>query len=88
MSRNGGARRSSSDWPGIGRVFPQRQPNGLRQGVLVRVAALWRFSEKAAQWLRVEYALGASEVESVYQQVLAGRSDPQTGHVMSLLEAG
>jgi hypothetical protein len=49
------------------------------------LAEHWQsFSAAAAQWLRVEYARGASAVESVYQQVLAGRSDPQTGHVMSL----
>ena len=54
-----------------------------------RLAGHWQsFSAAAAQWLRVEFAVGAREVESAYQQVLAGRSDPQTGHVMSLFEAG
>jgi hypothetical protein len=54
-----------------------------------RLAGHWQsFTASAAQWLRVEYAHGASAVESVYQQVLAGRSDPQTGHVVSLQETG
>lgn len=54
-----------------------------------RLAEHWQsFSAAAAQWLRVEYAQGASAVASVYQQVLAGRSDPQAGHVMSLSHEG
>ena len=44
------------------------------------------FSAATAQWLRVEYAHGADAVAKVYEQVLAGRSDPQTGHVMSLAD--
>ena len=50
-----------------------------------RLAGNWRnFSAAASEWLRVECAQGASEVGAVYEEVLAGRSDPQTGLVMSL----
>jgi hypothetical protein len=52
-----------------------------------RLAEHWQgFSAAAAGWLRVEYAQGASAVAAVYQQVLAGRADPQVGHVMSLAD--
>ena len=52
-----------------------------------RLAEHWQsFSASAARWLRVEYAQGGAAVASVYEQVLAGRSDPQTGHTMSLAE--
>lgn len=50
-----------------------------------RLAGHWRsFSAAASEWLRVEYARGANEVGAAYEQVLAGRSDPQSGHVLSL----
>jgi hypothetical protein len=52
-----------------------------------RLAGHWQgFSASASQWLRVEYAQGAAAVASVYEQVLAGRADPQTGHVLSLAD--
>lgn len=53
-----------------------------------KLAEHWQsFAAEAAQWMRVEYSQGVTAVAAVYGQVLAGRSDPQTGHVMSLAEA-
>ena len=52
-----------------------------------RLADHWQgFSAAAARWLRVEFAQGGHAVAAVYEQVLAGRSDPQAGHVMSLAD--
>jgi hypothetical protein len=56
-----------------------------RQELENRVAdALHPFVEWAAGWLRVERGQGFDEVERVYLDVLEGRVDPATAHVLSV----
>ena len=43
-----------------------------------------RACDPAAPWLTVEHHRGADAVQAAYAQVLAGRGDPRTGHVLSL----
>ena len=54
-----------------------------------KLVQAWRaFSTKATagndRWLTVQRHQGVREVEKAYAQVLAGRGDPRTGHVLSL----
>lgn len=54
-----------------------------------RLVQAWRaFSAKAgndnAPWLEVRHHQGPKAVSSVYAHVLAGRSDPRQGHILSL----
>jgi len=55
----------------------------------VRLAQAWReFSTRVtapgAPWMKVEHHRGAAPVQAAYAQVLAGRGDPRTGHMLSL----
>jgi hypothetical protein len=43
-----------------------------------------RFIGFVDSWLAVEVHLGEQETERVYQNVLAGRSDPKAGYILSL----
>ncbi len=47
-------------------------------------AFVLRVNNPAAPWLIVEQHRGATAVSAAYQQVLAGRSDPRRGHMLSL----
>jgi len=52
-----------------------------------RLAQAWTgFIAFVDDWLAVEVHLGRQETERVYQKVLAGRSDPRSGYILSLLE--
>ena len=52
-----------------------------------RLAQAWSgFISFVDTWLSVEVHLGQKETERVYQDVLAGRSDPRVGYIVSLLE--
>ena len=42
------------------------------------------FRQFCDSWLRIEHSAGPEAVEAVYQQVLAGRSDPACGQIISL----
>ena len=57
----------------------------LRQRLLEAWQAfLGRATDPAAPWLQVQQHSGPQAVQSAYAQVLAGRGDPRTGHVMAL----
>jgi hypothetical protein len=43
-----------------------------------------RASDAAAPWLVVQQHQGPQAVQAAYAQVLAGRGDPRTGHMLSL----
>jgi len=46
--------------------------------------AMDRFLRSAAAWLRIVEGKGPAALESVYQSMLEGRTDPAEGHVLSL----
>lgn len=53
-----------------------------------RLAAGWkRFHTFSEGWLSVQRGRGRSAVEQVYEDTLAGRTEPQHGHVLSLWES-
>jgi len=64
-----------TDWGA--RVFAQRLLEAWR-------AFTARVTDPARPWLRVEHQRGPAAVQAVYQQVLAGRSDPRVGHMLSM----
>lgn len=50
-----------------------------------RLAGAWEgFRAFSEGWLEVERASGRAAVERVYEETLAGRTEPQHGHVLSL----
>jgi hypothetical protein len=50
-----------------------------------RFAEAWRaFAPKAEQWVDVVVGHGPEDLEQVWLEVLAGRADARTGHVLSL----
>jgi hypothetical protein len=46
--------------------------------------AMQRFSASASRWLRVVHGRGPDAIESLYREMLDGRADPATGHILSL----
>jgi Protein of unknown function (DUF2855) len=55
-------------------------------GLQARVAEAWQpFCEWTGGWLEVEHGRGFDALQSVYLQVLEGRVDPKTAHVLSLV---
>ena len=53
-----------------------------------RVAEAWNgFRLFSESWLRVQRGYGRQAVERVYEDTLAGRTEPQHGHVLSLWDA-
>jgi NADPH:quinone reductase-like Zn-dependent oxidoreductase len=55
------------------------------QGVAERIGSAWaKFCDASDAWLRVERSAGREALERVYADVVAGRSDPAVGHVLSL----
>jgi NADPH:quinone reductase-like Zn-dependent oxidoreductase len=53
-----------------------------------RLGAAWAsFRSFSEGWLQVQQGYGREAVERVYQDTLAGRTDPQHGHVLSLWDA-
>lgn len=60
-------------------------PAGLGQ----RLVQAWQaFSQRVTQdpapWLLTQQHSGAEAVSAIYQEVLAGKGDPRTGHILSL----
>lgn len=58
-------------------------------GLGQRLVQAWQaFSQRATQepapWLLTQQHSGAQAVTAVYQEVLAGKGDPRTGHILSL----
>ncbi|WP_337223945.1 DUF2855 family protein, partial [Staphylococcus aureus] len=50
-----------------------------------RLAEVWgEFSAFVGGWIQVRRGVGGSEVLEVYQDLLAGRSAPQLGYILSL----
>ncbi|CAD5109960.1 DUF2855 family protein [Zestomonas carbonaria] len=57
-------------------------------GFQQRLAERWQaFIAFVGAWMEVEPGLGPEAVERVYREVLAGRTSPQAGHVLSLSES-
>ena len=55
------------------------------QGLSQRISSAWtRFCDASDAWLRVVRGRGREALERVYQDTLAGRSDPADGHILSL----
>lgn len=53
-------------------------------GLQERMGTAWRaFLAPAARWFRVVHGRGPGDLDRVYQDVLAGRSLPDEGHVLS-----
>ena len=60
----------------------QRTKDWGREGLDQRVGSAWDdFAGWTDGWLRYENTSGAEAVESLYQEMLAGRVDPRLGHV-------
>jgi hypothetical protein len=84
------------DLPGAKPVFffaparvQKRSQDWGPAGFQERVGDAWRgFVSASDAWLRVERAAGKAAVERVYREVLAGRSRPEVGHVLSLSSEG
>jgi hypothetical protein len=56
-----------------------------RAGLEQRMAEAWApYMEWAGRWLKVERAAGPQALESAYRDLLAGRIDPASAHVLSL----
>ena len=55
------------------------------QAVAERIGAAWTgFCDASDAWLRIERSAGRAALERVYADVVAGRSDPAVGHILSL----
>jgi Protein of unknown function (DUF2855) len=68
------------------RVAKRRQDWG-RDGLEGRIAEAWRpFVEWTGGWLKVVHARGPESVQSAYLELLDGRIDPSTAHVLSPAE--
>ena len=46
------------------------------------------FRQFCDSWLRVERGYGPDAVEGIYQQVLAGKTDPASGQIISMWSGG
>lgn len=69
------ARKRHIDWGAT--VFGQRLATAWN-------AYVQQVSDPAAPWLQVRQHQGPAALESTYQQVLSGNSDPRWGHIVSL----
>ncbi len=57
------------------------------QGLAKRISEGWtRFCDASDAWLRVVRSQGREALARVYQDVLAGRSEPADGHILTLQE--
>jgi hypothetical protein len=55
------------------------------QGLAERMTGAWtQFSDASDGWLRVVRSSGRQALEAVYQDTLAGRTQPADGHILSL----
>jgi len=57
------------------------------QGFQAKVGHAWhQFVGHAAQWLTIQHATGPAAIAAMYADTLAGRTDPRTGQVASMVE--
>ncbi len=61
---------------------------GAREFMMRLGAAYAGFRTFSDNWLRVERSYGAEALASIYQAVLAGKTDPASGQVVSMVESG
>jgi hypothetical protein len=60
-----------------------------RDGLNDRVGEAWRrYVEFSDTWLRIRHGHGPDAVEEAYLELVDGRSDPTTGHVLSMWPEG
>jgi Protein of unknown function (DUF2855) len=60
-----------------------------RAGLGDRVGEAWRrYVEFSDGWLRIRHGYGPDAVEQAYLELVDGRSDPATGHVLSMWSRG
>ncbi len=60
-----------------------------RAGLDERAAEAWRrFVEFADGWVQIRHGFGPEAVEDAYRELVEGRGDPATGHVLSMWPAG
>jgi hypothetical protein len=57
---------------------------GAREFMMRLGVAYAGFRTFSDNWLRVEHSYGAEALASIYQAVLAGKSDPASGQVVSM----
>lgn len=67
----------------------KRQADWGGQALQQRLVTAWhalreRVADRAAPWLVVQHHAGGAAAQAVHAQMLAGRSDPRTGHVLTL----
>jgi hypothetical protein len=86
------AERRNEDLPGPKPEFffapaqiAKRSKDWGPQGLATRLAGAWtKFCDASDAWLRVVRSRGRDELARVYQDTLAGRTQPADGHVLSL----
>jgi hypothetical protein len=71
-----------------GHVQTRSRELGAAQLMMQLGAAYVGFRQFCDDWLRVERSHGPEAVGRVYQQVLAGRTDPASGQIISMWEEG
>lgn len=58
-----------------------------REGFEDKVTKAWgRFVRSTDRWMRIELVTGPESVERSYQEILAGKVDPQVGNICTLLK--
>lgn len=66
----------------------KRSEDWGREGLSQRIAAAWtKFCDASDAWLHVVRSQGREALARVYQDTLAGRTQPAEGHVLSLQDA-
>lgn len=92
------ARGSAKDLPGPRPVFffapaqiKKRHEDWGAAGFTERLLAAWhtfigKATDPQAPWMKVQRDQGVEAVQAIYQQLLAGRGDPRTGHILSLIQ--
>jgi hypothetical protein len=63
----------------------KRNKDWGRAGLNDRVGEAWRrYVEFSDGWLRIRHGFGPDAVEQAYRELVDGRSDPTTGHILSM----
>jgi uncharacterized protein DUF2855 len=63
----------------------KRSKDWGRAGLGDRVEEAWRrYVEFSDGWVRIEHGYGPDAVEQAYLELLGGRTDPATGHILSM----
>jgi Protein of unknown function (DUF2855) len=67
----------------------KRNKDWGRTGLNDRVGEVWRrYVEFSDEWLRIRHGDGPDAVEQAYLELVEGRSDPTTGHILSMWPQG